>query len=75
MRTIISTRRFFLENSAGSDPDLLFVIVAACADIPAGGGDQALREEFVVDLQDLVTHIPITVILGWNTFSSHAIHL
>jgi hypothetical protein len=50
-------------------------MVAVCADIPASGGDQALRDEFVVDLQDMVAHIPIIVILVWDTYSSHVIHL
>ena len=56
-----------LEDAAGGDPGVLVVIIAACADVSAGGGGQTLCIKLVIHLQDLIAHITITVILDWVT--------
>ena len=45
------------EDGARGDPDFVRVVVAAGADVAAGGGDQALGIQFIVDLQNLIANI------------------
>ena len=46
-----------LEDLAGGDPNLDRVVLRASADVAAGRGDQPPGVEFIVHLEDLVSHV------------------